>query len=95
MVGDVIAGLVWPDAGEIKSRSALPFGQVAQAQKVGVGYVPRDRHARGIIPQLSVAENITMTIVERLGSLGFISPAEQDRQARPHDPVARDRDVVD
>jgi simple sugar transport system ATP-binding protein len=83
VVGDVIAGLVCPDAGEITiADRKLPFGQVAQAQKVGVGYVPRDRHARGIIPQLSIAENMTMTIIERLGSLGFISPAEQDRQAR-------------
>jgi simple sugar transport system ATP-binding protein len=83
VVGDVIAGLVCPDAGEIRvADRALPFGKVAQAQKVGVGYVPRDRHTRGIIPQLSISENITMTIIERLGSLGFISPAEQDRQAR-------------
>jgi simple sugar transport system ATP-binding protein len=83
LVGDVIAGLVLPDAGEVRvADRALPFGGVAQARKIGVGYVPRDRHARGIIPQLSISENITMTIIERLGSLGFISPAERDRQAR-------------
>jgi simple sugar transport system ATP-binding protein len=83
LVGDVIAGLVPPDAGEVRvADRALPFGRVAQARKIGVGYVPRDRHTRGIIPQLSISENITMTILERLGSLGFISPAERDRQAR-------------
>jgi simple sugar transport system ATP-binding protein len=83
LVGDVIAGLVLPDAGEVRvADRALPFGRVAQARKIGVGYVPRDRHARGIIPQLSISENITMTIIERLGFLGFISPAERDRQAR-------------
>ena len=83
LVGDVIAGLVCPDAGEVRvTGSVLPFGRVARARKVGVGYVPRDRHARGIIPQLSIAENLTMTIIERLGSLGFISPVERDRQAR-------------
>jgi simple sugar transport system ATP-binding protein len=83
LVGDVIAGLVWPDAGEVNVMGRkLPFGRVAQARRIGVGYVPRDRHARGIIPQLSVAENITLTIVERLGPVGLISPAERERQAR-------------
>lgn len=82
LIGDVIAGLVTPDAGEVAvTGRKLPFGQVAQAQRMGVGYVPGDRHARGIIPQLSVAENITMTIVEQLGSFGLISPAERERQA--------------
>ncbi len=49
---------------------------------MGVGYVPRDRHARGIVPLLSVAENMTMTIPERLGQAGIILPSRQADAAR-------------
>ena len=81
-VADAIAGLLVPGAGEIAVAGAvLGSGDVAEARKKGVGYVPRDRHARGIFPQLSVAENLTLTIVERLGRAGLISPRERDLQA--------------
>jgi simple sugar transport system ATP-binding protein len=43
--------------------------------------VPRDRHRRGIVPQLSLAENLTLTIIERLGPAGIVWPAERDREA--------------
>jgi simple sugar transport system ATP-binding protein len=92
LVGDAIAGLAVPQGGRIAVNGrSLIFGDVAHSQKIGVGYVPRDRHARGMIPLLSVAENVTMTIVGRLGSLGFISPAEQRRQATS---IARELEVV-
>ncbi len=82
-IGDAIAGLIRPDAGEIVIAGArLPGGDVVAAQRKGVGYVPQDRHARGIVPQLSLAENLTMTIVERLGPGGIVLPARRDREAR-------------
>ena len=82
LVGDAIAGLALPDGGLIKVNGrAMAFGNVTQSRRIGIGYVPRDRHARGMIPLLSVAENVTMTIVDRLGALGFISIPEQQRQA--------------
>ncbi len=46
-----------------------------------VGYVPRDRHERGILPQLSIAENLTITIADSLGRLGFISPRREAERA--------------
>ena len=53
------------------------------ARRQGVGYVPRDRHARGIVPQLSVAENLTMTILERLGPAGHrLARARRDARGR-------------
>jgi simple sugar transport system ATP-binding protein len=81
-VADAIAGLLVPGAGQVVVAGAvLGSGAVGEARKKGVGYVPRDRHARGIFPQLAVAENLTLTIVERLGRAGLISPRERDRQA--------------
>ena len=82
-IGDAIAGLLRPSAGAIHvAGSDLRGGDVVNAQRRGVGYVPRDRHARGIIPLLSVAENMTMTIIERLGRAGFILPSRQAEAAR-------------
>ena len=81
-IADAIAGLVRPDAGTIKvGGGLLPAGRVAETCEAGVGYVPRDRHALGIIPQLSVGENLTMTIVDRFGRAGFISPAARHESA--------------
>ena len=82
-IGEAIAGLMRPRAGRVSvGGAALPPGRVVAARRAGVGYVPRDRRARGIVPHLSVAENLTLTIVERLGRVGLISPAERDRQAQ-------------
>lgn len=82
LIGDAIAGLETPSGGAIfVCGENVPPGNVSMAQKIGVGYVPRDRRARGIIPHLSVAENATMTILDRLGLAGFISPRKRDREA--------------
>jgi simple sugar transport system ATP-binding protein len=81
-IADAIAGIVRPESGTISvDGKPLPAGNVAETRDRGVGYVPRDRHALGIIPQLGVGENLTMTIVDRLGSAGFISPAARYRSA--------------
>ncbi len=82
-IGDAIAGLIRPQGGRILiAGKPLPPGGVAAALGAGVGYVPRDRRGQGIIPLLSVAENMTMTIQERLGPGGMIWPAERTRHAR-------------
>ena len=74
-IAEIIAGLLKPQSGEVfVDGSPLSFGQVRTAQKLGISYVPRDRRGRGILPQLSVAENLTLTIQSTLGRLGWISP---------------------
>jgi simple sugar transport system ATP-binding protein len=81
-IGDAIAGLVTPTGGKILVEGAdLRGGDVIDARRKGVGYVPRDRHACGIIPLLSIAENMTMTIVEQMGPAGIVLPARQDDAA--------------
>jgi simple sugar transport system ATP-binding protein len=81
-IGDAIGGLVAPTGGKILvGGSDLRGGDVIDARRKGVGYVPRDRHARGIIPLLSIAENMTMTIVEQMGPAGIVLPARQDDAA--------------
>ncbi len=82
-VAEAIVGLRRPRAGSVSVAGvALPPCDVAAAQRCGVGFVPRDRLTQGIIPLLSVAETLTMTIPERLGRAGIIRPARRTGAAR-------------
>lgn len=81
-IGEVVAGLRRPDAGTMAvAGRPLGFGDVAAAQRRGVSYVPRDRRRRGILPQLSIAENLTVTVPERVGRAGLLSPRRRDEVA--------------
>ncbi|NKE63621.1 sugar ABC transporter ATP-binding protein, partial [Lentzea sp. PSKA42] len=48
----------------------------------GVGFVPQDRHHQGYVAQMSVADNGTLTIPDRLGRAGFIDGRRRDGLAR-------------
>ena len=77
-IADAIAGLIKPSAGEIElDGEPLPAGKVDAALRRGVGYVPEDRHARGFVPTLGVAENLTLPILERLCTWGIVSSARR------------------
>ncbi len=74
-IGEVLAGLKAFDSGTIRlDQIALPGGDVAEHNRAGIGFVPQDRHREGLVLTLSVAENTTMTISDKLGTLGFINP---------------------
>lgn len=82
-LGEILAGLLRPASGTVRiDGQPLTFGKPLQARGLGVGYVPRDRHHRGILPQLSLAENLTVTISDTLGRLGFVAPARRLARAK-------------
>lgn len=82
-IGDAVAGLIEPTGGAILiDGHPLRGGDVVDARRLGVGYVPRDRHARGMVPLLSIAENMTATIVDRLGPAGLVLPSRRDAAAQ-------------
>ena len=81
-VGEIVAGLLKPSSGTVRiDGRPLAFGKSLQARDLGVGYVPRDRHHRGILSQLSIAENLTITIADTLGRFGFVVPGRQTARA--------------
>ena len=81
-IAEILAGLRVPDSGTVLlDGQDLPVGNVRRMRKAGVGYVPRDRHEEGILPQLSIAENITIAINDRLGPAGFVLPSRQAEAA--------------
>jgi simple sugar transport system ATP-binding protein len=82
-IAETIAGLLRPQSGEVQiDGRPLRFGHVPTAQGLGISYVPRDRRGRGILPQLSVAENLTLTTQHQLGPFGWIVPSRMQATAR-------------
>ena len=51
----------------------------AAAIRAGISLLPEDRKAEGIIPGLSVRENIVLAAMPRLSRAGIVSRAQQDR----------------
>jgi simple sugar transport system ATP-binding protein len=81
-VGDVVAGLVRPNAGiVVLDGKPLAYGKVDAALARGVGYVPEDRHARGFVGLLGVDENLTLPILPRLSRLGILSVRRRNEAA--------------
>ncbi len=82
-LAETIAGLRKADAGTvtIAGRRVRP-GSVPDTLGAGLGFLPRDRHREGLIPLLSVAENVTLPIADQLGPPGIVAPARRRAVAR-------------
>jgi simple sugar transport system ATP-binding protein len=85
----IVAGAAAPDAGQVRlsypggSDRVLRPGDRAGALRAGIGYIPEDRQAEGFVPLLGAAENIAMTITERISRAGLISPRRREERAAP------------
>jgi simple sugar transport system ATP-binding protein len=80
----IVAGAVAADAGQLKlGDHVLRPGDRAGALRAGIGYIPEDRQADGFVPLLGAAENISMTIVDRITRGGFVGPRRREALAAP------------
>ena len=84
-LAQVLFGSGMPDNGEIfwwgeKAGIHSP----ADAIKKGMGFCTEDRKTEGIIPHLSVRENITIALLPELNSFGFVKTKEQDEIGRSY-----------
>ncbi|MCW2644730.1 MAG: putative transporter, ATP-binding protein [Pseudonocardiales bacterium] len=82
-VANAIVGSRRPDGGTVQIAGERPRrrADVAYRLKAGVGFVPEDRHREGFIPDLSVAENVTMTVPQRLERNGVLSTRRRNEVA--------------
>ncbi|MGC9539021.1 sugar ABC transporter ATP-binding protein [Streptomyces sp. UG1] len=72
-LAESFAGLHTPTAGTAQlDGRRLPFGDVRAALDAGVACVPRDRHDQGLVSGMTIGDNATMTVLDRLGRLGFV-----------------------
>jgi simple sugar transport system ATP-binding protein len=82
-LGEALAGLRAWDSGSVEVEDVpLPGADVAAHNHLGVGFVPEDRHAQGLVPNMTVADNVSLSILDRLGRAGFIVPHRLERFAR-------------
>ena len=72
-VAQAIFGLAPLATGRIEiNGKAVRIGSPAAAVKAGIAYVPEDRKGDGIVPSMSVRENISLPVLRRLSRLGRI-----------------------
>ncbi|MFD8221537.1 sugar ABC transporter ATP-binding protein [Streptomyces sp. NPDC059697] len=81
-VAETVVGLRAAAAGEVEIAGNRPRpGSVPAALAAGAGFVPQDRHHQGFVPDMSIADNATLSVPKRLGSNGFLSRSRRDRLA--------------
>ena len=84
-LAQVLFGMTMPDEGEV-----FWWGQPAEirspsdAIKKGMGFCTEDRKVEGIIPHLSVKENMTIALLPKLNRFGFVKFKEQDEIVRKY-----------
>ena len=74
-----IAGALPTDAGTVIVNRSRLRGGTAAAIKAGISLLSEDRKADGIIPNLSIRENIVLAALPRLSRAGMVSRTNQDR----------------
>jgi galactofuranose transport system ATP-binding protein len=74
-----IAGGLTRDSGTVTvSGKRLRRGTSAEAVRAGVVMLPEDRKAEGLIPSLSVRQNIVLAALPRLSRFGLVSTSKQN-----------------
>ena len=72
-LAETLFGLAPADAGKIRIEGQLvSIRSAARALAAGIAMLPEDRHARGLVPMLSVAENLSLSALHQFTTAGFI-----------------------
>jgi simple sugar transport system ATP-binding protein len=78
-LAETVAGLRLAAGGQIEIAGRRPRpGSVPGALAAGAGFVPQDRHRQGLVPDMSIADNSTLTVPARLGPHGLINTRRRD-----------------
>ncbi|MFF3346483.1 sugar ABC transporter ATP-binding protein [Streptomyces sp. NPDC002779] len=74
-----IAGALQPRSGTVTVAGVpLRAGSTPAAIRAGVSLLPEDRKSEGIVPGLSVRENIALAVLPRMSRFGLVSEARVD-----------------
>jgi ABC-type sugar transport system ATPase subunit len=60
------------------------WGRPAAAMDLGLGLVPEDRKRHGLVLSMTARDNITLPILKRLASLGWVHSKAEERLARKY-----------
>ncbi len=73
-----LAGVMRLDKGTVSvNGKTVKNGSVPAAIRAGIVMLPEDRKAEGIVPNLSIRDNIVLAALPRLSAAGFTSRARQ------------------
>ena len=82
-VARAIFGIDRADAGHVEmSGRRLPNGRPMATMDAGIAFVPEDRRMQGLVMDLSIARNATLTRMRALTRLGLIRAGAENRLAR-------------
>ncbi len=82
-VARAIFGIDRPDAGHAEvAGKRLPPGQPLAAMRAGIGFVPEDRRQQGLVMDLSIARNTSLTRMRALARGGLIRSSAENALAR-------------
>lgn len=71
------------DEGSVEvAGTAVPLGSPRAALSAGVALIPEDRKAEGIVPNLSVRDNIVLSSLAKISRAGFLFEGNQDAVVR-------------
>ncbi|MFJ8910070.1 sugar ABC transporter ATP-binding protein [Amycolatopsis sp. NPDC102389] len=96
-VAETVYGLRSPSAGTVRvDGKPLKAGDIPAAIRAGIGCVPRDRHHEGLVLEHSIADNATLSILDRMGKGGLAAPgvrySKASKALADYDIVAADAD---
>ena len=84
-VAQCIFGLTPPDGGHVRVRGReVRCRSARDAIGSGIAYLPEDRKGEGLIPGMSVAENLSVAVLQRLAIVGVLRPRLQRDLARDY-----------
>ncbi len=79
----VIFGITPAQSGEILvNGKTVNISSASQAVENGIALVPEDRGTQGLIKQMSIKDNVSLAVLERMANLSFIDFAKEDKLAK-------------
>jgi rhamnose transport system ATP-binding protein len=82
-VARAIFGIDRADAGHVEVQGQrVPAGRPLAAMRAGLAFVPEDRRLQGLVMDLSIARNATLTRMKALTRLGLIRVGAENRLTR-------------
>jgi len=77
-----VFGLTPADSGEIRvAGRAAAIRTPEDARRQGIAYVPEDRRRFGVVGEMSVAANASLSVLRELSRFGLVDRAAEDRLA--------------
>jgi ABC-type sugar transport system ATPase subunit len=83
LIAQILGGVLTPLTGEIREETAGPLRGQAEFVRYGVAYVPRDRKLEGIFAPLSIADNFSISTLDRYTRFGLLDESKIAAERAP------------